>query len=127
MTTPTTDFDEAARALKTRSAPYVEDDGERWTELIEREHEVPMELWDELRERGYLRLAAPVEYGGARDPVHALPRAARAVLDVARLVADDRSRLPTASGGRWTPTPTRISASGSSSRRSRARSRSRSR
>ena len=38
------------------------------------------------------RSPAPEEYGGARDPVLALPRAARALLDVARLAADDRPR-----------------------------------
>ena len=43
-------------------------EGERWAELIEREHRVPLELWDELRDRGYLRLAAPPEYGGAGIP-----------------------------------------------------------
>ena len=87
-TTPATDFD----ALHDEVRAYVESEGERWAELIEREHRVPLELWDELRDRGYLRLAAPVEYGGAGHPVHALPRAARAVLDVARLAADDRAR-----------------------------------
>jgi alkylation response protein AidB-like acyl-CoA dehydrogenase len=56
-------------ALKDEVRTYVEDEGERWAELIEREHRVPMELWDELRERGYLRLAAPVEYGGEGIPL----------------------------------------------------------
>jgi alkylation response protein AidB-like acyl-CoA dehydrogenase len=51
-------------ALKDEIRAYVRDTGERWADLIERERRVPMELWDELRERGYLRLAAPVEYGG---------------------------------------------------------------
>jgi alkylation response protein AidB-like acyl-CoA dehydrogenase len=51
-------------ALRDEVRSYVRDAGERWAELIERERRVPMELWDELRERGYLRLAAPVEYGG---------------------------------------------------------------
>jgi alkylation response protein AidB-like acyl-CoA dehydrogenase len=63
-TTPTTNFE----ALSAEVRGYVEDDGERWSELIEREHRVPLELWDELRERGYLRLAAPVEYGGQGIP-----------------------------------------------------------
>src|SRR5947209_18778933 len=53
-----------ATSLKEEIRAYVEDEGERWAELIEREHRVPMDLWDELRERGYLRLAAPREYGG---------------------------------------------------------------
>jgi alkylation response protein AidB-like acyl-CoA dehydrogenase len=51
-------------ALEDDVRSYVENEGERWAELIERERRVPLELWDELRERGYLRLAAPVEYGG---------------------------------------------------------------
>ncbi len=38
--------------------------GEAWAERIERERRVPPALWDELREHGYLRLAAPAEYGG---------------------------------------------------------------
>lgn len=63
-TTPTTDLD----ALRVDVRRYVEDEGERWAELIEREHRVPLELWDELRDRGYLRLAAPPEYGGAGIP-----------------------------------------------------------
>jgi alkylation response protein AidB-like acyl-CoA dehydrogenase len=51
-------------ALEADVRSYVENEGERWAELIERERRVPLELWDELRERGYLRLAAPVQYGG---------------------------------------------------------------
>jgi alkylation response protein AidB-like acyl-CoA dehydrogenase len=51
-------------ALKDEIRAYVEDAGERWAERIERERQVPLELWDELRDRGYLRLAAPREYGG---------------------------------------------------------------
>jgi alkylation response protein AidB-like acyl-CoA dehydrogenase len=43
-------------------------EGERWAELIERERSVPMALWDELRDRGYLRLAAPAAYGGRGIP-----------------------------------------------------------
>ena len=35
---------------------------------IEREGRVPREIWDLLNRRGYLRLAAPVEYGGAGLP-----------------------------------------------------------
>jgi alkylation response protein AidB-like acyl-CoA dehydrogenase len=47
---------------------YVRNEGERWAELIERERQVPLALWDELRERGFLRLAAPTEYGGRGLP-----------------------------------------------------------
>ena len=56
-TTPASDFD----ALQAQVRAYVETEGEQWAELIEREHRVPLELWDELRDRGYLRLAAPVQ------------------------------------------------------------------
>src|SRR5436305_4152550 len=62
-------FDEAEFAeLKEEVAAYVRADGERWAELIERERSVPMSLWDELRTRGYLRLAAPRAYGGRGIP-----------------------------------------------------------
>ncbi len=54
----------AVAALKDEVSAYVQDAGERWTELIERERRVPPGLWDELRDLGYLRLAAPIEYGG---------------------------------------------------------------
>ena len=50
--------------LKEEITAYVEGEGERWTALIESERRVPPELWDQLRDRGYLRLAAPVELGG---------------------------------------------------------------
>ena len=56
-------------ALKQEIRAYVQDEGERWAELIEREHCVPMELWDELRNRGFLRLAAPIDYGGEGIPL----------------------------------------------------------
>ena len=66
------EFDEAAFAsLKQEIRDYVENEGERWTEIIEAENRVPIELWEELRDRGYLRLAAPKDYGGAGLP---LPR-----------------------------------------------------
>jgi alkylation response protein AidB-like acyl-CoA dehydrogenase len=66
MTTAEASFDLEALEADVRS--YVQNEGERWAELIERERRVPLELWDELRERGYLRLAAPVEYGGRGIP-----------------------------------------------------------
>jgi alkylation response protein AidB-like acyl-CoA dehydrogenase len=47
---------------------YVRGEGERWAERIEAERAVPRELWPELSERGYLRLAAPVAYGGRGIP-----------------------------------------------------------
>jgi len=55
-------------ALRDEVSAYVENEGERWTALIESERRVPTELWDELRDRGYLRLAAPVELGGQGLP-----------------------------------------------------------
>jgi alkylation response protein AidB-like acyl-CoA dehydrogenase len=55
-------------ALTDEIRAYVQSDGERWAQRIESERRVPMELWDELRERGYLRLAAPVQYGGRGIP-----------------------------------------------------------
>ncbi len=54
--------------LKSEVEAYVRGPAERWAERIEREHSVPPELWTELRERGYLRLAAPVSYGGRGVP-----------------------------------------------------------
>ena len=65
MTTVTTEpTDSELAALTGEIRAYVQDEGERWAELIESERRVPIELWEQLRERGYLRLAAPVEYGG---------------------------------------------------------------
>jgi alkylation response protein AidB-like acyl-CoA dehydrogenase len=46
----------------------VQEAGERWAERIELERRVAPELWDELRDHGYLRLAAPAELGGAGLP-----------------------------------------------------------
>jgi alkylation response protein AidB-like acyl-CoA dehydrogenase len=66
MTTAEATLDLEALEADIRS--YVQNEGERWAELIERERRVPLELWDELRERGYLRLAAPVQYGGRGIP-----------------------------------------------------------
>jgi alkylation response protein AidB-like acyl-CoA dehydrogenase len=64
-----TPVDEAEfAALKAEIRAYVENEGERWTELIEAERRVPQELWDELKGRGYLRLAAPQSLGGRGLP-----------------------------------------------------------
>lgn len=54
--------------LKDEIAAWVDGPGEAWAERIERERVVPQALWDELRERGYLRLAAPEQYGGLGVP-----------------------------------------------------------
>ena len=64
-----TPVDEAEfAALKAEILKFVNTDGERWTEVIEAERRVPPELWDELREHGYLRLAAPQSLGGRGLP-----------------------------------------------------------
>jgi len=56
------------QALKAEIRDYVDNEGERWTALIEEQHAVPPELREELRERGYLRLAAPTALGGRGLP-----------------------------------------------------------
>src|SRR3984893_367871 len=61
---PPTGDDRDFAALKAEVSEYVADRGEYWTERIERERHVSEQLWDELRDRGYLSLAAPREYGG---------------------------------------------------------------
>ncbi|GHJ37092.1 acyl-CoA dehydrogenase family protein [Streptomyces sp. TS71-3] len=50
--------------LRERVAAWVEGPGERWAERIEETGEVPEELWSELRGLGFLRIPAPVAYGG---------------------------------------------------------------
>ncbi|MEU6443431.1 acyl-CoA dehydrogenase family protein [Streptomyces sp. NPDC047046] len=54
--------------LRTQVEEWVEGSGERWAERIEETGEVPEALWAELNELGFLRMAAPVAYGG-----HGLP------------------------------------------------------
>jgi alkylation response protein AidB-like acyl-CoA dehydrogenase len=54
--------------LKAEIAAWVDGPGEAWAERIERERDVPDALWTELREHGYLRLAAPEAYGGSGIP-----------------------------------------------------------
>ena len=66
---PTKPIDEAAfAALKAEITEWVQTRGEMWAERIERERSIASELWEELRERGFLKLAAPVEYGGRGIP-----------------------------------------------------------
>jgi alkylation response protein AidB-like acyl-CoA dehydrogenase len=60
--------DASFAALKKEIAAYVAGPAEAWAARIERERAVPLEIWDELRARGYLSLAAPVEYGGRGIP-----------------------------------------------------------
>ncbi|MGV9938678.1 acyl-CoA dehydrogenase family protein [Streptomyces sp. NPDC003401] len=50
--------------LRTRVEQWVEGPGERWAERIEETGQVPEELWAELNGLGFLRTAAPEEYGG---------------------------------------------------------------
>lgn len=55
-------------ALRDEISAYMANEGERWTAQIEETHAVPMALWEELRDRGYLRLAAPEHLGGRGLP-----------------------------------------------------------
>ncbi len=54
--------------LTDEIARWVRTEGEAWAQRIEREDAVAPELWQELNDRGYLRLAAPVQYGGRGIP-----------------------------------------------------------
>lgn len=66
---PSAPVDEAWFAgLLEEVRQFVAGPGERYAEQIERDGEVPHELWEDLRGRGFLSLAAPVEYGGAGLP-----------------------------------------------------------
>lgn len=60
--------DIAIEQLIAEVEAFVRGPAERWAERIEREHDVPLELWEELRRRGYLRLTAPPELGGRGIP-----------------------------------------------------------
>lgn len=60
--------DAAFAALKREIAAYVDGPAEAWGRRIEAERRVPVELWEDLRFRGYLSLAAPAEYGGRAIP-----------------------------------------------------------
>ena len=67
--TSTAPFDESQFAsLKKEIEAFVRGPGEDYAEQIEQTHEVPQALWADLRERGYLSLAAPEEYGGRGAP-----------------------------------------------------------
>ncbi|WP_440708734.1 acyl-CoA dehydrogenase family protein [Herbiconiux sp. YIM B11900] len=64
-----TAFDEAGfAALKAEIEAWVRGPGEDWSERVEAEGDVPQALYDELRDRGWLSLAAPVELGGRGIP-----------------------------------------------------------
>jgi alkylation response protein AidB-like acyl-CoA dehydrogenase len=64
ISTPESLDEEMFATLKQEIAAYVANEGEAWTERIERERTVPPELRQELYDRGYLSLAGPAEYGG---------------------------------------------------------------
>lgn len=65
----TTEVDEQAfQALRDRITAWVEGPGEAYAERIEADGAVPPELFAELREQGFLGLAAPAELGGAGLP-----------------------------------------------------------
>jgi alkylation response protein AidB-like acyl-CoA dehydrogenase len=62
-------IDEAAFGeLKAEIEAFVRGPGEEYAADIERNRSVPPELWRDLRERGYLSLAAPEDYGGRGIP-----------------------------------------------------------
>jgi alkylation response protein AidB-like acyl-CoA dehydrogenase len=62
-------LDETAfRQLADEIEAFVRGPGEDYAAEIERSHEVPQALWADLRERGYLSLAAPQDYGGRGIP-----------------------------------------------------------
>jgi alkylation response protein AidB-like acyl-CoA dehydrogenase len=62
-------IDEAAFGeLKAEIEAFVRGPGEEYAADIERTRSVPPELWRDLRERGYLSLAAPEDYGGRGIP-----------------------------------------------------------
>lgn len=56
--------DDAFSGLLSSVTSWVEGPGEDWAGRIEASGQVPDELWKELREAGFLSLAAPVELGG---------------------------------------------------------------
>ncbi|MBP2703746.1 acyl-CoA dehydrogenase [Microbispora sp. RL4-1S] len=55
-------------ALLEEVEAFVRGPGEKYAAEIERTRAVPERLWEDLRDRGYLRLAAPQEYGGRGIP-----------------------------------------------------------
>jgi alkylation response protein AidB-like acyl-CoA dehydrogenase len=56
--------DKRMAVLAEEIGAWVRGPGEEYSNEIERTRQVPPKLREELRERGWLRLAAPVEYGG---------------------------------------------------------------
>lgn len=62
--------DQKFNELLSEVEDFVRGPGEKYAEEIERTHEVPESLWTDLRNRGYLNLAAPSEYGGKGIPLN---------------------------------------------------------
>lgn len=60
--------DAAFTELAGQIEAFVRGPGEQYAAEIERTHAVPPQLREDLRDRGYLRLAAPEEYGGRGIP-----------------------------------------------------------
>ncbi|MGH8294931.1 MAG: acyl-CoA dehydrogenase family protein [Steroidobacteraceae bacterium] len=54
--------------LRSGVEKYVRGPAERWAEQIERDRQVPPQVWAQLRELGYLSLAAPASLGGRGLP-----------------------------------------------------------
>jgi alkylation response protein AidB-like acyl-CoA dehydrogenase len=64
-----TQFDEPGfQALLAEVEAFVRGPGEEYAAEIEQARAVPDKLWADLRDRGYLRLAAPEAYGGRGIP-----------------------------------------------------------
>ncbi|MEO6502931.1 MAG: acyl-CoA dehydrogenase family protein [Jatrophihabitantaceae bacterium] len=62
-------IDEAGiQAVLAEVEAFVRGPGEEYAAEIEQSRAVPDKLWTDLRDRGFLRLAAPVEYGGRGMP-----------------------------------------------------------
>lgn len=62
-------IDEAGiQAVLAEVEAFVRGPGEEYAAEIEQSRAVPDKLWTDLRDRGFLRLAAPVEYGGRGIP-----------------------------------------------------------
>lgn len=65
MSDPQSGVDSATfERMRAEITEWVTGPGEKWAETIEAEQSVPDTLWTELREHGWLRMAAPTSYGG---------------------------------------------------------------
>jgi alkylation response protein AidB-like acyl-CoA dehydrogenase len=67
-TVETDETDDEQQALAAEIEAFVRGPAEQYAEEIERSRTVPAQVWDDLRARGYLRLAAPKHYGGRGVP-----------------------------------------------------------